>query len=114
GVAALLELRKVAVHLLRRPPRDTGPRGLHADAQVLVDGQIGEDLALLGHIGETRSRDPERPLTREIDASQSYRARARLNQAHDRLQRRRSARAVAPEQADGFARPDREMHPMED
>jgi hypothetical protein len=114
GLAALPEMGKVGVHLIRCPQGRTGPRGLHADAHVLVDRQVGEDLALLGHIGEAGARDPERPAPREIDAVQPHGARARSDQAHDRLQRRRSARAIAPEQADDLARPDREVHAVQD
>src|SRR5262249_26451595 len=68
GVAALLELRKVVVHLLRRPCLRAGARLLDAEAKVLVDRQVGEDLALLRHVGDPRLPARSTPSRRTAPA----------------------------------------------
>ena len=102
--AALPELREEREHLVDRPGRHAGSRRLHADAQVLVDRDVGEDLTLLGHVGDADAGNPEGALAGEIAAVEAHLPAGRRHQPHDGLQRGRAARAVAPEQADDLAR----------
>ena len=85
----------------RAPPREAEP-------QVLLDRQLGEDAPPLGHERDARARDVlGRPAAQRV-AGQPDLAAPSAHQSHDRVQRRRLARAVRTDQADDLAPADLE------
>ncbi len=77
-------------------------RGVHAlvrvdEAQVLVDGQSAEDLAVLGHVADAAANDACGAHRLDLAAAQRDPSGPRC-ETDDRLERRRLADAVAPEQ----------------
>ena len=77
-------------HLLRR--RQSG------EDQIFLDVEAAEDAALLVHQLHAGLRDDVALPAGEIDAVEHHRAGARRHHAHQALQRRALAGAVAPEQ----------------
>src|SRR5439155_10723606 len=75
-------------------------------AEVLHDGQQPEDPAVLWHIADPEPCQPVRRQAAHGPALEQHLARARLDQAHDGLERRALADAVAAEQAHHFAAAD--------
>src|SRR3989454_8658130 len=104
--------------MIRRPPRSTlfpyttlfrslanAPR---RKTQVLADIQVWKDLTAFGHVPHPEPEDAMRRLAGDVSVLEAHGARARRRQAHDRAQRRRLARPVAPEQHRDLARRHRE------
>src|SRR5260370_2442183 len=93
-----------------------GPRwrGAAGHVEVLPDGQVGEDPAILGHEADTRACHPIRRPARDIGAVPRDAARARRGQSHDGPHRGGLADAVASEEADALARPDLDGDAEED
>jgi hypothetical protein len=91
------------------PPEISSPRLLRfagrdlREPEVLRDGQVGEDAALFGDERNARARDRHHIAAGEFGVAEFDAAAARAHPAHDRLQRRGFAGAVAAEQRDGFA-----------
>src|SRR5690348_3355219 len=101
GVRALLQAREQAVHVVERPARLLGAL-LLAEQQVLLDRELGEDVAVLGHVADAAVGDVERALAEDLLVAQADRAFGG-DEPHDRLHRRRAPGAVAPEQAHDLA-----------
>src|SRR5438046_2289925 len=78
------------------------------DLKVLLDGQVGEDAAVLRRIADAEPRALVRGQPRDVPALEAHGAAARRQQPHDRVDRRRLAGAVAADQTDGLAGADRE------
>src|SRR5664279_3918302 len=81
------------------------PGEIRANLDVAA-AYLGEDAPALGHERDARARNllgraPAQRLAREPDL-----ARARRHEPHDRVQRRRLARAVRPDEPDDLAAPD--------
>src|SRR5262249_60111331 len=96
--------------------RGCGPlRGRwHADAHVLGDGHVGEDLSLLGYIGDAGTSDAEGALTGNVLALENDAPAGRLHEAHDGFQCRGAAGAVAAKQAHDLTLPDFHGYAMQD
>ena len=92
------------------------PPGLHhrRQHQVLLDVQAREDAALLRAVGEAQPGDLVGRLADRLAALEGDRAGALLDDAHDRLQRRRLAGAVAAQQRHQLAAADLEAHAVQD
>ena len=95
AVATLLEAREHLVDAVERPTVWRSQSGEH---EILLDVEAAEDAALLVnelHAGfrDRVARQPDQLRTVEFD-----RARARPHDPHQALQRRRLARAIAPDQ----------------
>jgi hypothetical protein len=89
-----------------------------ADAQVLGDGEVGEDAPALEHLpdagGDERSGVGTRDrAAREADRAGCHLAAVKAKQAGDRAQRGGLARAVGAQQRDRAALRDREAHAVE-
>ena len=67
------------------------------EAEVLGDGEAGEDVAILGDVADAQSDDPIRRLPHELLVAEPDGA-VRADEAEDRAERRRLADAVAAEQ----------------
>ena len=76
--------------------------GGEAEAQVLLDGQLGEDAAPFGHERDAVARDVLGPAAEQRDVAEAHVA-GRRSDAHDRVQRRRLAGAVRADQPDDLA-----------
>ncbi len=107
---------------LRRPLRELGeevvdevvPRRAvaHREAEVLLDGEPGEDVAVLGHVADAAADDPVRRQPPDLLAGERD-APLRRHEPHQRAQRRRLADAVPPEQRGDAARLDVERDALE-
>src|SRR6185437_16693348 len=73
---------------------------------VFLDVEAAEDASLLRHQLHARPRDPVGRLAGEVGAVEHDAARARAHHAHQRLQRRALAGAIASEQGDDLVRLD--------
>ena len=73
-------------------------RGQPGEDQVLLDVEAAEDAALLVHELHARLRDGVALSPGDLDAVEHHRAGARRHHAHQALQRRALAGAVAAEQ----------------
>ena len=82
---------------------------LDAEAQVLVDRQVGEDLALLRHVGDARPRDPEGPPAGKVDAVETHVAAVGGTNPMMVLSVVERPEPLRPEQADDLA--DRDANP---
>ena len=71
--------------------------GERAEQNVLADGEVGNDLAALRHIGKSGARPPKRWLGGDIVAAEPNCAGRPIGQAHDGLEQRCLAGAVAAE-----------------
>ena len=83
------------------------------EAQVLVDRERGEDVAILGDVSDAESDDPVRAHARDVVARQLERAPA-LDEPHQGAQGRRLADAVAAEQRRHAAVRDVERDALQD
>ena len=81
-----------------------------AKREILFHRQLGEQPAPLGHIGDAALRHFMGRQCGEICVVQHHPPRARPHQAHDCLQRRGLAGAVAAQQAQHLARREFERH----
>ena len=97
-----------------RDPLAVGGDAVHRAArgepepQVLLDGQRGEDVAALGDQRRCRrARGPRAARAARAPCRRISPARQR-DEAHDRVQRRRLAGAVGPDQADDLAAAERQ------
>src|SRR5882757_5904549 len=70
--ATLPELREERKHLVDRPCRHAGTGRLHADEHVLADRDVGEDFALLRHVGDADARDFVCALASKIAALETH------------------------------------------
>ena len=70
-----------------------------ADAQVLLDGQLREDFAPLGHVADAEPRAALRREPAQIGPGERDLAGGRRQQSHDALQQRGLAHAVAAHEA---------------
>ena len=77
-----------------------------AEPQVLLDRQIGEDAPSLGHERDAAARNVLGLATHDRRPGEPDVAAARRDEAHDRVQRRRLAGAVRPDQPDDLAATD--------
>ena len=91
-----------------------GRGGLAPDLEVLGHRQVGEDAPVLGHVAEPEPGDLVRRAPVDARAFEANLARARLDEAHQRLERGRLAGAVAAEEGDDFAPVDREVEAEQD
>src|SRR6202012_4780318 len=71
----------------------------HRYAQVLGDGQVGEDAASFGYVADAQPGDAVRRKARRVLAEDRDLALARRGEAHQAAQGRRLAGAVAAEQS---------------
>ena len=83
-----------------------GAVALQAEADVLVDGQVEEQRAVLGHVRQAAAGDRVGLVARHGFAEHGDDTRERRQQSGDREQRRRLAGAVRSEQRDDLARTD--------
>src|SRR4029450_942635 len=108
-----LDLREDREHLIvgghRRLPAE--PR---SDLEVFLDREVGEDPAILGRIPDAQPGPLVGRQSRDVLGLETDGAAPRRQQAHDRVDGRRLARAVAPDQADGLAGAQRERDRAED
>jgi hypothetical protein len=84
-------------------PRAVDLRGVLGAARgqqhVLLDREVGEDAHVLRHVGYAEAGDLRRGQLRDVLAVKADAALRGAPQAHDRAQRGRLARAVAPRAA---------------
>ena len=73
-----------------------------------------EDAAVFRHVADTETGQAVRRQPDEITALERDRAGGGVHEAHDRLEGRRLADAVAAEQANDLARPDVDADAVED
>src|SRR5208337_3809064 len=87
-------------HVVRRPAA-AGLAGLLAEHEILPDRQARENIPRFRDIAEAAARGLVRLDARDLLAFEANGA-LRADVAHHRLDRRRAADAVAPEQTDDF------------
>src|SRR2546428_9250554 len=85
-----------------------------AEHEVLVDGQRGEDVASLRDVADAEPGALVGRPTGNVPAAELDRARARRQEAHDRLEKRRLPAAVAPHDAHDLAVADRQADVRQD
>ncbi len=105
AVQNVLQLREIIEDLLGY---GTGPGwvGQHAHLQILQHRQLWEDLAALRHIADTCPRPDVRGGASEVSVLEQNSTAARAEQAHDALQERRLADAVAAHETHYLTRAD--------
>jgi hypothetical protein len=89
-----LEAREHLVYPRERPALGRGEAGKD---EVLLDVEAAEDAAVLVHELHAALRDRVALAARELDPLEAHGAAARRDHAHEALQRRALARAVAPQ-----------------
>src|SRR5262249_56390156 len=96
------------------PLRPVVPGGPASDQQVVLHAEARKDVAFLGHVAETETDDRFR--LRAVDAStlEPDLAASWSEKSGDRLQQRRLARAVRPDDRDDLSRLDSERHAAQD
>ena len=106
---ALAQDGEVLEDAVERPARvlAVAPR---RKTEVLADVEMRKDLASFGHVAHPEPEDAVRRLAGDLAVLEAHGAGARRRQSHDRAQRRRLARAIAPEQHGDLARRHREGH----
>ena len=87
---------------------------VEAGAQVFHHGEQAEDAAVFRHIADAEAGELVRRQPGDGIAVEHHRAVARPHQAHDGLQRRALADAVAAEEADHLAGADLERDAVQD
>ena len=97
---------------LGRVDRRPAPEG--AEADVLDDGELREDLSALRHQDEPAAGDPVRRQRVDAPVVEHDRSRDRAQEPRQRPHGRRLAGAVRAQQRDGLARPHVEMEAVED
>ncbi len=85
-----------------------------AHRQVLADGEAGEDLAALRHVADAAADPLVRRLVGDVVAVEQHPARAHRHHAHQALQQRRLADAVAAEHDRDLADPRLERDAAQD
>src|SRR3954470_8720021 len=100
--------------LLHSPGRCADARRLASDFEVLGHREVGEDAPVLGHVAEPEPGNLVRRAPVDARALEADLARARLDEAHQRLERGRLAGAVAAEEGHDLASVDREVEPEQD
>src|SRR5438552_10605404 len=85
-----------------------------AEHEVLVDGQRGEDVASLRDVADAEPGALVGRPTGNVPAAELDRSRARRQEAHDRLEKRRLPDAVAPHDAHHLAVADRQSDVRQD
>ena len=115
-VAPLGQQREVLEHLVQQLllARLADAGAVEAGAQVLHDGEQLEDAAVLGHVGDAEPGDLVGGHAGDRLAFEQHLALARADEAHDGLERRALADAVAAEQAHHLAPPHRQRHAVQD
>src|SRR6185437_12966133 len=98
GRLALAQPRKEIVGGVEVPP--AGARG---DREVLLDGEIGENLALLRHPADACERALVGGEPADVLAAPDDAAAAKLGEAHQGEEQRAFADAVAPEHGEAAA-----------
>ena len=88
--------------------------GQEADLEVLGDGELGEEPAALRHPGDALPGDVVGGQGVEAGGVEADLAGGDADEAHDRLQRRRLAGAVAAHQAEDLAGVDGEGEAAQD
>ena len=106
------EIGKQREDALERQP--AGRRDARRQQQVLAHAEAGEDGALLGADRHAEARDAVGREADRLAAGEDDRAAPLADDAHDRLEGRRLAGAVAAEQGDDLARPHLEIDAVED
>jgi hypothetical protein len=106
------EDREPCVDALRHKGRQSG-LAKHAQDQVLLDREIGKDLAALRHIGDAEIADLERSAPDDLMLPKTDPPGGNPDVAHDRPQQGGLAHAVAAHQRDGLALGDREVEPAQ-
>ena len=81
------------------------------EPQVLLDGEPGEDVAVLGHVADAAADDAVRRKRRQVVAGELHRS-APADETEDRPQRRRLADAVPSEQRGHAALRNVERHAL--
>jgi hypothetical protein len=93
-----------------RPPRgEAGPRH-HADPQVLLDGELGDDALPLGNVRDPGSGHVLRAAPGPVGAVEQHPPAARPHHAADRPQQGGLARPVGAEHGRDRGRPGRDRH----
>ena len=111
-VPARVQIREQLVDILEVPAPELA-RALHAQLEILLNRERGEDLPIFRHIadpcvGDLFGPEPGDRAPLETDAAM------RLHQSHDRLAGGRAPDAVAPEKTDDLTLGDREVHTLKD
>jgi hypothetical protein len=102
----LLEARAVATAAVAHRQR--------RHAKVFGDGEAREDPPVLRHERQSRARDLVRRQLRDVDTREPDAPGARAHHAHDRLEGRALARAVAADKADDLTGVDVQAHALDD
>jgi hypothetical protein len=79
-----------------------------------LDGEVGEDAHVLGHVGNAQGGDLRRVQGRDVLVAEAHAALRGMPQAHDGPQRGGLAGAVAPEQHGELALGHGEIDAVED
>src|SRR3989441_5098301 len=99
-------------------PVGSGGRGLLAepggDLEVLLDGEIGKDAAILGRVADAHARPLVGRTPRDLLALEAHDAAARWQEPHDRIDGGRLAGAVATHETDRLAGADGQRDRSED
>src|SRR5205809_222062 len=96
------EAREARERALERPRAIAAHAGARGHDQVLAHGQIGEDAASLGYVGDTGPRHAFGFRAGHVASLDANLAAARGDMAEERAQQRGLAHAVSTEQADAL------------
>jgi hypothetical protein len=110
---ALGQQREAGEDRLDAPGRVRGVQ-VAAHLEVLAHRQGGEDVALLRHEGHAERADLAGPPPLDEGVAEAHAAAAGRQHAGDDLEQRRLAGAVGADHAHDLARPDLEVHALED
>ena len=86
------------------------PAGRARHAQVLLDGELGEEPAPLGHERDARAHAPEGGLVRDVGSGEDDPAAARPVRPGDRAQQRRLPGTVRADDCERLAVGDVQRH----
>src|SRR4051812_99755 len=111
-VQSLARAREVLKHGGERGGVAAGRQCRHP--QVLGHGQSREDPPVLGHQRDAEPGDGVRVAARDVGAVEGHAAAARVHDAHDRLEQRRLAGAVAPDERHRLPALDAQAHALDD
>ena len=109
----LPELWNQAIDFFESLARVGDSRGPGGHQDVLLDGQIGNQAAVFGHVADAQARASVSRHCEEIVILKAHRAGAALHQAHDASHQRGLAGAVAPDEASHVAGRQRERDASE-
>src|SRR5437762_2324423 len=87
---------------------------IESGAKIFQYREQAEDPSVLGDVPDPDPRESIRREARDAPTVEHDAPRRRTNDAHDRLERRRLADAVAAEEPDHLARADLERHAVQD